>query len=97
MTSKEEGLGSSVLDAFLYQVPVVSTNAGGLGDLLGNERGILCNIGDSRAIARGIESILNDHAKKESYVNKAYDYVSKYHNKKYLTEKYIETMKGLLN
>jgi len=30
MTSKEEGLGSSVLDSFVNKVPVVATNAGGL-------------------------------------------------------------------
>ena len=30
MSSREEGLGSSVLDAFLYGVPVASTDAGGL-------------------------------------------------------------------
>ena len=31
MSSEEEALGSSVLDAFLQRVPVVSTDAGGLG------------------------------------------------------------------
>src|SRR6185369_88190 len=51
MTSKQEGLGSSVLDAFIRKVPVVSTNAGGLKDLLANDRGIACEVGDSDGIA----------------------------------------------
>ena len=34
MTSKEEGLGSSVLDAFNHEASVVSTNAGGLQESL---------------------------------------------------------------
>ncbi|MEO8759913.1 MAG: glycosyltransferase, partial [Bacteroidia bacterium] len=43
MSSQEEGLGSSVLDAFLYKVPVVSTNAGGLQEVVeGN--GLVCDV-----------------------------------------------------
>ena len=44
MSSEEEGLGSSILDAFLYEVPVVSTDAGGLKDLVKEGRGIVCKV-----------------------------------------------------
>ncbi|MES2850563.1 MAG: glycosyltransferase [Bacteroidota bacterium] len=89
MTSTQEGLGSSVLDAFINNVPVVSTNAGGLKELLQNERGILCNIGDSDAIAEGINIFLNDPIKKETYVDNAFNYVRQYHSMDHITQQYI--------
>ena len=61
MTSNEEGLGSSVLDAFCYGVGVVSTNAGGLNNLV-KARGFLCNIGDEVCLADGLNEVLS-HSK----------------------------------
>lgn len=92
MTSRQEGLGSSVLDAFAHKVPVVSTNAGGLKDLLANERGIACEVGDSDEIAHGIEALLEDKAKKEKYVNNAFDYVCKNHSMRHISEQYVALM-----
>ncbi len=92
MTSTQEGLGSSVLDAFINEVPVVSTNAGGLKDLLQNERGILCNIGDSDAIAEGISIFLSNAVKKETCTNNALKYVNQYHSMDYITDQYISLL-----
>lgn len=95
MTSKQEGLGSSVLDAFASKVPVVSTNAGGLKDLLANERGITCEVGNSEEIARGIQVLLEDKAKKEKYVNNAFDYVCKNHSIQYISDQYVALMNAM--
>jgi glycosyltransferase involved in cell wall biosynthesis len=94
MTSKQEGLGSSVLDAFVNKVPVVSTNAGGLKDLLSSERGIACDVGNADEIARGIEVLLEDKAKKEKYVNNAFDYVCKNHSMQHISEQYVSLMRA---
>lgn len=94
MTSKQEGLGSSVLDAFINQVPVVSTNAGGLKELLENERGIACNIGDSNAIAEGINTLLNDDQLKNQYTSNAFRYVQQYHSMDHITQQYIHLIKN---
>ncbi len=93
LTSTQEGLGSSVLDAFINKVPVVSTNAGGLKELLQTERGILCNTRDSGAIAEGINVFLNDPAKKETCVNNAFTYVQQYHSMDHITQQYISLIK----
>ena len=53
MSSELEGLGSSVLDAFIYKVPVVSTDAGGLNDLLLDGRGTLCKKNSPELLASG--------------------------------------------
>ena len=94
MTSKEEGLGSSVLDAFLSKVPVVSTNAGGLKELLGQDRGIVCSIGDSDAIAAGIDFLLQPSAEKEKYIDNSFRYANNFHSMKFITDKYVALMKN---
>lgn len=59
MSSEEEGLGSSVLDAFIYRVPVVSTNAGGLAEILEN-RGTLVAVKDHKALAEQLSKALEN-------------------------------------
>lgn len=93
MTSQEEGLGSSVLDAFLNKIPVVSTNAGGLKELIGNDRGILCNVKDSDALAEGIDALLNNAVEKQKLIDNAFEFATQYHGMKYITEKYIDLLK----
>jgi glycosyltransferase involved in cell wall biosynthesis len=93
MSSIEEGLGSSVLDAFIYKVPVVSTDAGGLKDLLGDERGILCEIKNYSMIANGINTLLNEFEQKRRMSNKAYDYVISNHSMQYVTDQYCALIK----
>lgn len=96
MTSLEEGLGSSILDAFINKVPVVSTNAGGLKELLASGRGILCNTGDSDAVAAGIQTFLDDEQKRTSCINNAYSYVTHHHSMEYITQQYTTVMKNKL-
>jgi glycosyltransferase involved in cell wall biosynthesis len=59
--SREEGLGSSVLDAMLLGVPVVSSTVGGLPELIGSEqRGLLVGDGDPQTWAAAIRRMLED-------------------------------------
>lgn len=97
MSSEQEGLGSSVLDAFIYKVPVVSTKAGGLKDLVGEGRGVLCNIKAPREMATGISEMIDNTELKEEVTQKAYDYVQEQHNIKYITDKYVDLFERLLN
>lgn len=94
MSSQEEGLGSSILDAFLYKVPVVSTDAGGLKDIVSNERAIVCKVKDSRMLAEGINKVLNNEHELAMTL-KAYDYTLAFHSLGYISTKYINIMQGL--
>ena len=58
MSSEREGLGSTVLEAMAYEVPVVSTDAGGLKETVG-DRGFLSPVGDVEALASNINQTLN--------------------------------------
>ena len=61
MSSNMEGRGGIVLDAFAARVPVVSTNAGGLPELVRDgETGLLVRVGDSGAMAAAILGLLDN-------------------------------------
>ncbi|MCG3165506.1 MAG: Glycosyltransferase Gtf1 [Bacteroidia bacterium] len=59
MSSQEEGLGSSVLDAFQYNVPVASTDAGGLKETV-EGCGLVSAVKDYKALAINISRLLDD-------------------------------------
>lgn len=94
MSSEEEGLGSSVLDAFVYKVPVVSTAAGGLKDLVKDGRGIICPRRSPQALADGIELLLNDPALSKSIVQTAHEYVLAEHTLTHISRQYLELISG---
>ena len=60
--SKTEGLGTSIIDAFNARVPVVSTNAGGIPELVEHKVcGLLAEPFDHLKLAEHIESILSSN------------------------------------
>lgn len=89
LSSLEEALGSVVLDAFLYRVPVVSTTAGGLAEVLAGGRGIGCSPGDSRCLAQGMQRMLDDTASRDSMVDRAHDYVVHEHGVAHMAQCYL--------
>lgn len=97
MSSTFEALGSSVLDAFWQKVPVVSTDAGGLKDILADGRGILCAVGDSHAIAEGIEAVLSQPDLRSSMCEKGYNYVKEHHLVGPMGQAYLAAFNKLLN
>lgn len=61
MSSRLEGFCNSVLEAFAVGVPVVSTRAGGLPEMVfDGETGLLTPVGDPDALASAIVRILRD-------------------------------------
>ncbi|MFM9050890.1 MAG: glycosyltransferase [Bacteroidota bacterium] len=61
MTSKTEGLGSVVLDAFSCGTPVVATDAGGLPELVENGKtGLLVPVSDHQALASAVNRLLDE-------------------------------------
>src|SRR3546814_12793591 len=77
LSSRHEALGTSVLDAFLYSVPVVATDAGGLKELLAQGRGLLCPVGDHDALADAIDRVLTDRGLRADMVEQARSYVTR--------------------
>ncbi|HSZ86481.1 MAG TPA: glycosyltransferase family 4 protein [Puia sp.] len=95
MSSELEGLGSSVLDAFMYKVPVVSTDAGGLHELLQDGRGILCKKNSPELLASGIEQLLANPEMIANATDKAFEYVKQFHSLEYITKQYANLIEEL--
>lgn len=95
LSSRYEALGTSVLDAFLYSVPVVATNTGGLAEILADGRGITCDVGDHEALAAGINNVLNDRGLRASMVERARDYVLREHDVKVMARRYLDEYEHL--
>jgi len=89
-SSRQEALGTSVLDAFLQHVPVVSTDAGGLKESLADGRGVLCPVGDTLALARGMARCLDDEAFRAEATRRAYDYVRAEHGVAEMGQRYLD-------
>lgn len=73
ITSKTEGLGTSVLDAFACKVPVIATNAGGIPEMIKHEEtGMLSEVKDSGDLADNIQQILKNNELREELKEKAF-------------------------
>ena len=59
MSSVQEGLGTAMLDALSLGKPVVAANSGGIPEIIKDgQTGRLVEVGDSRALAKGIIEML---------------------------------------
>lgn len=61
MTSEKESFGLAALEAMACEVPLISTNAGGLPELnKDGDSGYICNVGDVDAMAAAALKVLDD-------------------------------------
>lgn len=60
MSSREEGLGTSVLDAMALGTPVASTTAGGLAEMLQDGAGVLAPPNHPQALAAAVARVLTE-------------------------------------
>jgi glycosyltransferase involved in cell wall biosynthesis len=60
MSSREEGLGTSVLEAMALGIPVASTTAGGLPEMLHTGAGLLVPPADPAALAGAVARLLSE-------------------------------------
>lgn len=76
LSSSEEGLGTSVLDAMACGVPVVATNAGGIPEMVRDgETGLLAPIRDPDALAGQVVRLLRDDDLKRRLAHRAREMV----------------------
>jgi glycosyltransferase involved in cell wall biosynthesis len=78
MSSREEGLGTSVLDAMALDVPIAATRAGGIPEMLEGGAGLLSPPGDGLALARSVDLLLRDAAVKGTVLRAARESVGRF-------------------
>lgn len=75
-TSKTEGLGTTLLDAFAAGVPVVATKTGGIPEVVvDGVTGLLSEVGDAKSLANQVLKVLKDVKLRQHLVENASRYV----------------------
>ena len=78
-TSANEGLGTTLLDAFACKIPVVSTNAGGIPEIVKNNvTGMLAGVKQPSELAEAVERVLNNNELKLRLVENAFAAVQEF-------------------
>jgi glycosyltransferase involved in cell wall biosynthesis len=71
MSSAEEGLGTSVLDAMALDVPIAATRGGGIPEMLDGGAGLLSPPRDGAALAASVDQLLRDVSIRTDMVKRA--------------------------
>jgi L-malate glycosyltransferase len=96
MTSREEGLGTSILDAFASNVPVVATDAGGIPEMVVHSKtGMLGEIGNSKMLAGFVHQIIQDTVLRTTLIEGASEKVKDF-SKEVMAEKTYSVYKELI-
>jgi L-malate glycosyltransferase len=78
-TSRKEGLGTTLLDAQGYGVPIVATNVGGIPEIVEAEKtALLADSGDDKALAEKVKFLLGNNAFRERMVAAARQSVKRF-------------------
>lgn len=82
LTTRAEGLGTSMLDAMACGVPVVATNTGGVPEVVLNDiTGLLAPVDDAKKISQQILRLLNDPPLRAKLTHNAKNHLFKYFTK----------------
>ena len=91
MTSKEEGLGTSLLDAMICEIPIVSTNAGGIPEIVIHENtGLLGGVKQSKALCDLVLRMVDDEHLKKNLVAHAKKLVKEEYSKTHTAQKTLK-------
>ena len=110
LTSMNEGTPVSIIEAMASSVPIISTDVGGVSDLIGPpagiaasdgfvvcERGILCKRNDASGLAKGMQYLIEEDAlERHDRVEKARNFAMKHFSKERLLKDMEELYLGLI-
>lgn len=94
-SSRFEALGTSVLDACLMGIPVVATAVGGHLETLAQDRGLLCEPGDAKDMARQIAWALDHPDAASAMASRARDHVLRDYSAPAMVAGYLAVYRGL--
>lgn len=92
-----EGLPGVILEAMLYQTPVVAYRVGGIGEVVSTGKtGWLLNPGDEKDFAEAIRAVVHNREKTADIVSNAYQQVSKHYMNEGIAHVFINLYQSLL-
>ena len=87
LVSKMEGLGSSILDAQYFSLPVIATPVGGIPEIVvDGENGIFVPVDDPPSLAKAIMSLIASEEKRKRFGAKGRERILKHHTPGIMTE-----------
>ena len=92
-TSQSEGLGQVLIEALYFKVPVVATNAGGIPEIvINNKNGLLANVGDHEKLAENLIKIYNN----KELINEFDENLLHSFSSKTMAKKMLEVYKSII-
>lgn len=94
--SRNEGLGSTLLDVMDYDIPIVASNVDGIPDLIQHEQtGLLTPPNDASALAAGILRLYRNPSLREQLVTNAKTLLNNY-TPEAMAERYLALYRSML-
>ena len=93
LSSDYEGLPLTILEAEASGLPIISTNVGGVSDIVTDKNGILVEQGNLTQLARAMETLINDSDLRSS-LGKASKEEAKKYDVSIFVKKYTELYSG---
>ncbi len=97
MTSISEGLPLTIYEAFASKIPVVTTNAGGIAEVvIEGETGFITELKDAKGLSEKVLKILLDSEISQKITSNAFELVKKNHDLEVMKKNYYEFYKTLV-
>ncbi len=98
VTSKSEGIPQFIYESFLYKVPVISTNVGGISEIIEHgTNGFLAPSGNYEVLADRILELLNNPELIERFTTISYKNVHEKYTSEMMAKKTLQEYKLVLN
>lgn len=95
-SSETEGLGTTILDAYAAGVPIVTTNAGGIPELIKHrETAYLAEVKNPQSLASGVLAVLNEAGLAQQFRENGKQHVQQFSNTE-TARKTLEVYKTVL-
>ena len=91
---EHEGIPVSLMEAMVYKIPVISTNTGGIPELLNNGAGIIVEQKDPYELAEAIETLIKNERLRRELGEGGYRKVMEEFSLPSIVTKLLELMKG---
>ena len=91
-----EGLGTVLLEAANFSIPLIGTNVGGIPDIIKDgETGILVPQKNPEAIREAVKKLVEDHELRDTLVENARNHIKNSFSWETITEKFFEIYSSL--
>ncbi|MDH5190209.1 MAG: glycosyltransferase family 4 protein [Gammaproteobacteria bacterium] len=93
-----EGQGVVLIEALASRTPVISTNTGGIHEVISNNKtGLLVEPAQPEQLAKAIEQLLNNSFLKNKMIKNGFDHVTKTYGWSNIADKFISTYYSVVN